>query len=295
MSTSYIRYPAGAGAATSVSAAAFPLLAPDGTAGAPSYSFSSAPTYGLYWTGTVMGFSANGTFAGSITSSQIWTFRKNAIVGGLIGDLDSANTVFKIGSASLTGTTQEGMQVNISATSASTASVVSIQAASTTANAAFTTAYRAQFLSANLTKGTGSTITRDIGILINTPTQGTNNASLSDDSSAFSGNYWMYSTNTNPSLISGNLQINTVGKGLFIKEGSNAKMGTATLVAGTVDVATTAVTANSRIFLTVQSLGTVAVATPIAVTARVASTSFTITSSMITDTSVIAWMLVEPL
>lgn len=90
------------------------------------------------------------------------------------------------------------------------------------------------------------------------------------------------------------IAITTAGKGLQIKEGTNAKMGTATMVAGTVTVSTTAVTASSRIFLTVQSLGTVAVATPVAVTARTAGTSFTISSSAITDTSVVAWMLVEP-
>jgi hypothetical protein len=85
-----------------------------------------------------------------------------------------------------------------------------------------------------------------------------------------------------------------VGKGLYVKEGANATMGVATLVAGTVVVNTTKVTANSRIFLTVQALGTVAVATPVAVTARTAATSFTITSSAITDTSVVAWLLMEP-
>ncbi len=71
-------------------------------------------------------------------------------------------------------------------------------------------------------------------------------------------------------------------------------MGVATLVGGTVVVSTTAVTANSRIFLTTQSLGTVAVASALAVTARTGATSFTITASAPTDTSVIAWMLVEP-
>ena len=35
-----------------VSAGAFPLLAPDGTAAAPSYSFASGPTYGAYLSGT---------------------------------------------------------------------------------------------------------------------------------------------------------------------------------------------------------------------------------------------------
>jgi hypothetical protein len=94
--------------------------------------------------------------------------------------------------------------------------------------------------------------------------------------------------------VNGNLALETAGNGLQIKEGSNATMGTATLVAGTVTVNTNKVTASSRIFLSVQSLGTVAVATPIAVTARSAGTSFTITSSAITDTSVIAWVILEP-
>lgn len=92
----------------------------------------------------------------------------------------------------------------------------------------------------------------------------------------------------------GQLKVQTVGVGLSIKEGSNAKMGTATLVAGTVTVSTTAVTASSRIFLTIQSLGTVTVPKAIAVTARTAGTSFVITSADNTDTSVIAYMLVEP-
>ena len=91
----------------------------------------------------------------------------------------------------------------------------------------------------------------------------------------------------------GNVLISTIGKGLQVKTGTNAKIGTAVLVAGTATVANTSVTANSRIFLTVQSLGTVAVATPIAITAKVVNTSFTITSSSVTDTSTIAWMIVE--
>ena len=92
----------------------------------------------------------------------------------------------------------------------------------------------------------------------------------------------------------GNITLSTVGKGILIKEGTNAKMGIATLAGGTVTVNTTAVTANSRIFLTNQILGTVAVASGYAVTARTAATSFTITASIGTDTSQIAWMIVEP-
>ncbi len=70
--------------------------------------------------------------------------------------------------------------------------------------------------------------------------------------------------------------------------------GTATLVAGTVTVSTAAVTTTTRIFLTTQSLGTVTVPKSIAVTSRINATSFTITSEDNTDTSVIAWMFIQP-
>ena len=52
----------------------------------------------------------------------------------------------------------------------------------------------------------------------------------------------------------GNLVANTAGGGLRVAEGANAKQGVATLVAGTVTVANTSVTATSRIFLTAQNL-----------------------------------------
>lgn len=80
--------------------------------------------------------------------------------------------------------------------------------------------------------------------------------------------------------------------GLKIDEGSNKRMGTATLTSGTVTVSTTAVTANSRIFLTPQA----AAGTPgwLRVSARTAGTSFTVTSSSGSDASMFAWMLVEP-
>lgn len=82
--------------------------------------------------------------------------------------------------------------------------------------------------------------------------------------------------------------------GLAVKEGTNAKQGTSTLASGTVTVTNTAVTASSRIFLTIQSLGTVTAPKPIAVTAKTAATSFVITSSDNTDTSVVAWEIFEP-
>ena len=94
--------------------------------------------------------------------------------------------------------------------------------------------------------------------------------------------------------IAGNLSLGTAGNKLLIKEGSNASMGRSTLVAGTVTVNNTLVTATSEIFLSVQSLGTVAAPKAVAVTARTAGTSFTITSADATDTSVVAWHIIEP-
>lgn len=95
-------------------------------------------------------------------------------------------------------------------------------------------------------------------------------------------------------LFTGNLTMSTAGSGVLIKEGSNATSGVATLSAGTVTVNTTKVTANSRIQLTAQSLGTITVPASLAVSARSAGTSFTILSSDVTDTSVVAWVIIEP-
>lgn len=98
----------------------------------------------------------------------------------------------------------------------------------------------------------------------------------------------------NTFVTEGDLVCDTAGGGLTIKEGDNARLGVATLVAGAATVATTEVSANSRIQLTVQSLGTVSAPQAVGVTARTPGTSFTITSADGTDTSVVAWEITEP-
>lgn len=81
-------------------------------------------------------------------------------------------------------------------------------------------------------------------------------------------------------------------RGLKVMEGTNQRQGVATLVAGTVTVNNTAITANSRIFLTAQnSSGT---AGELSVSARTAGTSFTITSTSSTDTRQVAYLINEP-
>ncbi|MFI0406571.1 hypothetical protein [Actinomadura sp. 3N508] len=99
---------------------------------------------------------------------------------------------------------------------------------------------------------------------------------------------------TTGGTLTGDLSIGPAGSGLNIKEGANARMGQATLAAGAATVATNQVGATSRIFLSVQELGTVAAPKAVAVTARVAGTSFTITSEDATDTSKVAWLILDP-
>jgi hypothetical protein len=89
-----------------------------------------------------------------------------------------------------------------------------------------------------------------------------------------------------------NVAVTTAGQGFQVKEGSNAKMGTAVLVGGTVTVANTSVTASSRIFLTADAPG--GTLGSVYVSARTAGTSFTITSTSAIDTSTVAWIIFEP-
>lgn len=88
-------------------------------------------------------------------------------------------------------------------------------------------------------------------------------------------------------------RLTTAGKGLQLKEGSNARMGTLTLNGATpVVVANTSVTADTRIFLTAQAPG----GTPSGiyyVSARTPATSFSVTSVAL-DTSTVAYLLIEP-
>lgn len=83
--------------------------------------------------------------------------------------------------------------------------------------------------------------------------------------------------------------------GVSIKEGSNTPMGTATCNGATsVTVANTRVTANTRIFLTVQAVSGSSTTPGIAyVQTRTAGTSFDMRCTA-SDTSTVAWVLVEP-
>jgi len=85
--------------------------------------------------------------------------------------------------------------------------------------------------------------------------------------------------------------IATEGKGLKIKEGTNAKQGIVSLVNGEAVINTNIVTSNSRIFLTSQDDYTIGA---LRVSGISPGISFIICSTNILDTGVIAWEIFEP-
>lgn len=106
-----------------------------------------------------------------------------------------------------------------------------------------------------------------------------------------------------PVNVTGALSLTTAGNKLNIATGANASCGTATLVGGTIVVATTAVTANSKIFLTRGSVGATGAAAlgELSVGAIVAATSFEInawqqadaTALQASDVSEINWLIIN--
>ncbi len=104
----------------------------------------------------------------------------------------------------------------------------------------------------------------------------------------------LYRSTTATLATNSNVCLATAGKGIQIKEGGTAaKMGSVALTAGAATVSTTAVTASSRIFVTSNADG----GTPgwLRVDARnTGSGTFHIQSSSASDTSTVAWVIIEP-
>ncbi|OCX52657.1 hypothetical protein BEL04_14520 [Mucilaginibacter sp. PPCGB 2223] len=93
--------------------------------------------------------------------------------------------------------------------------------------------------------------------------------------------------------VSGNLNLVSVGNKLKIATGTNASIGTATLVAGTVTISTTAVTASSKIFITRNTTGGTIGSLSVPSTSITANTSFVINSDSASDTSTINWWVIN--
>lgn len=100
-------------------------------------------------------------------------------------------------------------------------------------------------------------------------------------------------TTGNITATNGNLVLGTAGNKLSIATGANASLGVATLVAGTVTVNTTAVTASSRIFLSVATPGGTRGFLSAPSASIVAGTSFVINSDSALDTSTVNYWIIN--
>jgi len=104
--------------------------------------------------------------------------------------------------------------------------------------------------------------------------------------------------------ITSDVKISTVGKGIFVKEGTNATSGSDTLVAGVKTVSTTACTTSSRIIISRNhTTGTGGETLGILLVTAIANGSFTVTSlqegslnpsTRTGDTTSFYWLIIEP-
>lgn len=90
--------------------------------------------------------------------------------------------------------------------------------------------------------------------------------------------------------FAGDVKLGTAGNKLYVKTGTNASAGTATLSGGTITVTTTACTTSSLVFVQDRTgganIGTCTVAAN--------SGNFVVTSTNVLDSSAINWFIVEP-
>lgn len=113
----------------------------------------------------------------------------------------------------------------------------------------------------------------------------------------FSTGRWFFGASpsddgVNQLQINGSIALKTAGNKINIATGTNASVGTsAAMVAGTITISTTAVTASSKIFLTnAAPAGTIGV---LSVGTITAGTSFVINSSSALDTSTVNWFIIN--
>jgi len=91
--------------------------------------------------------------------------------------------------------------------------------------------------------------------------------------------------------VLGDVALTTAGNKIKIATGTNASVGTGTLSGGTVTISTTAVTANSLIFI--QYTGTLSNSGQLTIASKIAGTSFTVTSTNASDANTFNWWIIN--
>lgn len=216
------------------------------------------------------------TSTGQVVIGDVATFNSRVGIGGAPISQDSllVNPI-----STLTGTGQAGIQSAPTCSSSATVTCVGVMSRADTQTAAFTNNLLAAFFVQDAIKGAGSTITKQVGLEVPTLSSGATNLAIE--------------TGANPSIFGGNITApsyatttNCASTGGTCGSAASGSVGI-TNPATTVTISTTAVTANSVIFVFEDStLGTKLGATCNAtlgrtymVTTRTANTSFIITAS----------------
>lgn len=184
-----------------------------------------------------MAAAASATIGVLTASSQ--SLGGNKTLKGLLsvgGATIAAGNVLSIGGTGFTsGTDQIAANATLVGSTAATNSLQGYNSNITTAAAGFTCGFRIGFYHTNTAKGAGSTIGRDIGHLIEMPTQGgTSNVAICDNFTS-SGSYFIHSTSTNPSLLTGYLQISNQADPGAVTDG--VRLGSVDLSAGNATLA----------------------------------------------------------
>ncbi len=233
----------------------FPLLAPNGSAAAPSYSFSSSASTGIYSQGTnELALATDGVNGLTLDSNQNF----------VLGSQNTVNHSIIAADSGVYGSSVY-LQVNTNGGGADSAGTFGLNRSVNNGTL-------------SLGGGAGNSGAR---LLL----YGPSHATLPSVVRILNGfNEVRFDANAN-------VRIETVGSGLAVAEGSNAKQGVATLSLGTIIVSNSSVSASSRIFLTAQDNNSTG---SLRVSARSAGTSFTITSSNSGDSGVVAYEIFEP-
>ncbi|RKR83181.1 hypothetical protein BDD43_3383 [Mucilaginibacter gracilis] len=202
------------------------------------------------------------------------------------------------------GASSVQVRVNIGGTTIGTLTAANNYTNALIANTGYNTAATGTHAFANsltvlpVTLGTnnGASVTNTASVYIEgAGTGGTNNYALYSKAGAnyFGGNSLFGTATDNLTdkvQVSGNLNLITAGNKIKIATGTNASIGTATLVSGTVTINTTAAATSSIILLTRATAGGTTGTLSYTI---VNGTSFTINSSSSADTSTIAYVIIN--
>ncbi len=302
------------------------LNAATGTTGTTSTNivYSTSPTLITPALGTpsaLVGTNITGTASG-FTAGNVTT---NANLTGEVTSTGNAAVLGSFTSASLSGalTNETGTGVAVFATTPTLVTPVLGVATATSVNKV---AITAPATSSTLTVADGSSLITSGAFALTLTSSATSNAtipagtntlfstksgsitssdlatSLSDETGT--GNVMFSASPTTTGTLtaatvtmSGNLTLNTAGGKILITEGSNASVGTATLVLGTVTVTTSACTSSSRVFTQYVSKGAGNLGAEILCVPG--SGSFVITSvgtngaTTTTDTGTLQWWVIN--